>query len=70
MMPEKTFDPTTYVTVQELADMLDLTKGRIRQMIGANEVEAIKRGGAWWITPDGVVQAVNRNSKPGPKRKR
>lgn len=39
-----------YFTAKEVADLLGVTHGRVRQLIRSGEIEAVKIGGTWLIS--------------------
>jgi excisionase family DNA binding protein len=59
----------TMKTTAEAAQELGVTQTRVRQMILAGEIDAVMRGGSWFITPDQVEKARGRKTKSGPKPK-
>ena len=56
-----------YLTVTEVAEQLDLTTGRIRQMVLAGRLRARKAGPLWLIKP-ADLDAI-RHRKPGRPRR-
>jgi len=56
-------------TTTEAATALDVTPGRIRQMLLAHELDSIKRGRDRFISAKSVEEARRRKTKPGPAAK-
>ena len=57
-----------FLSVQEAADELSLTTGRIRQMIRASEMSAQKLGQRAWAVPRAEVDRI-RNERSRPRRR-
>lgn len=57
------------ITVEEAANLLDVSTSRIRQLVLAGILKGQKLAGAWFFTREAIEQARERNRKPGPKLK-
>ena len=61
-------DPKLYTT-NEAAARLDVTPGRVRQMVARGEIESVKMGRDRFITAAAIAEAQQRKTKPGPTPK-
>ncbi|MBO0719314.1 MAG: helix-turn-helix domain-containing protein [Blastocatellia bacterium] len=52
-------------TVYEAAEMLDISPGRVRQLIGAGVITAQRFGKSLVLTPAEIAKARRRRTKPG-----
>jgi hypothetical protein len=57
-------------TTQQAADMLDITDGRLRQLIKAGKVKPDQKiGGIWLFTIDEIERLLGRKRTPGRAKK-
>ena len=54
-----------YLTPQQAADALGVTKGRVTQLIKSGQLEAEKFGGTWAIKEESVIARKESNPKAG-----
>ena len=57
-----------FLTTKEASDILGISKRRIRQLINANKLKAIKIGRDWMIYPNSLSK-VDIYGKPGRPKK-
>lgn len=55
------------LTTKEVADKLNLSPGRIHQLIKSGKIKAVKKSGIYLITKEDLEQA-SWNRKPGPQK--
>jgi excisionase family DNA binding protein len=59
------------LTTQDMADLLNICRIRVLQLIYSGEIKAIKIGGIWLARKEDVLAAKARNKKEGwPKGKK
>ena len=58
-------DTVRKVNASRAAEMLGVTKGRVSQMVKANQLEAFRDGGTVWVTLDSVEARLAEKPKPG-----
>ena len=54
-----------YLSPQEAANVLGVTKGRVSQLIREGRLEAEKFGGTWAIKEESVIARKESNPKAG-----
>lgn len=58
------------MTIDQIAERLELTHWRVRQLARALGLKAKRRDGLNVFSPAQVEKMKNRNTKPGPKGKK
>lgn len=58
-------DTVRKVKASRAAELLGVTKGRVSQMVKANQLEAFKDGGTVWVTLDSIETRLAERPKAG-----
>ena len=58
-------DTVRKVNASRAAEMLGVTKGRVSQMVKANQLEAFRDGGTVWVTLDSIEARLAEKPKAG-----
>lgn len=66
-MPED-FDPRTWLTTQEAADLSHYNVRYLRQLVNAGQLVAVKRGGIFWFERTSLEVYVTEMQRLGPAK--
>lgn len=61
--------PSEFLSVEEAAEELDLTGGRVRQLLRAGELEGQKLGRFAWAVPRSEVERMKSRRDPTKPRR-
>ncbi|RLC73208.1 MAG: hypothetical protein DRJ03_23405 [Chloroflexi bacterium] len=66
-MAEK-FNPTKWLTTAEAAELTGYHVRYLRQLINEGKVQAVKRGGIFWVDEENVTGYANEMTRLGPAK--
>jgi excisionase family DNA binding protein len=62
------FNPTDWITVKEAAELTGYADAHIRLLINRGRLQAVKRGGAWFLRRQDVIAYAEEMERLGPAK--
>lgn len=59
------FTPTDWITVKEAAELTGYASAHFRRLIGKGHLQAVKRGGAWFLRRQDVIAYAEEMERLG-----